>query len=254
VFERVVCGIDGSPESLEALRQAERLRPETGELHLVAVAELRRAVHGGFAAPALYDEIATEAERALTEAAQQCEPASSRLVEGEPVRALREEIDRVGATLVALGSHGHGRAAGIVLGGTASKMLHEAPCSVLVARAPGDAAGFPSSIVVGVDGSQVSSEAYGVARELGDRLGVPVRALAASGGKALDLEALRRIDGLEWDEGKPVKALIAASQTADLLGVGSRGLHGLSALGSVSERVAHEASSSVLVVRSHEAL
>jgi hypothetical protein len=43
VFERVVCGIDGSPESLEALRQVERLRPETGELHLVAVAELRRA-------------------------------------------------------------------------------------------------------------------------------------------------------------------------------------------------------------------
>jgi nucleotide-binding universal stress UspA family protein len=254
VFERVVCGIDGSPESLEALRQAERLRPETGELHLVAVAELRRAVHGGFAAPALYDEIATEAERALTEAGQQCEAASSRLVEGEPVSALLKAIDRVGATLVALGSHGHGRAAGIVLGGTASKMLHEAPCSVLVARAPGDAAGFPSSIVVGVDGSQVSSQAYGVARELGDRLGVRVRALAASGGKALDLEGLKRFEALEWDEQKPVKALVEASQNAGLMVVGSRGLHGLSALGSVSERVAHEASSSVLVVRSHEAL
>jgi nucleotide-binding universal stress UspA family protein len=31
--------------------------------------------------------------------------------------------------------------------------------------------------------------------------------------------------------------------------VGSRGLHGLRALGSVSERVAHDASCSVLVVR-----
>jgi nucleotide-binding universal stress UspA family protein len=31
--------------------------------------------------------------------------------------------------------------------------------------------------------------------------------------------------------------------------LGSRGLHGLAALGSVTERVAHEASGSVLVVR-----
>ena len=44
VFERVVCGIDGSPQSLEALRQVERLRPPTGELHLVSVAELSLAV------------------------------------------------------------------------------------------------------------------------------------------------------------------------------------------------------------------
>ena len=52
-FERVVCRIDGSPESLEALRQADRLRPETGEIHLVAVAELRLAVRSGFAAPSV---------------------------------------------------------------------------------------------------------------------------------------------------------------------------------------------------------
>jgi nucleotide-binding universal stress UspA family protein len=39
------------------------------------------------------------------------------------------------------------------------------------------------------------------------------------------------------------------SADADLLVVGSRGLDGFRALGSVSERVAHEASCSVLVVR-----
>jgi nucleotide-binding universal stress UspA family protein len=49
--------------------------------------------------------------------------------------------------------------------------------------------------------------------------------------------------------GEPVAALVAAAAGADLLVVGSRGLHGLKALGSVSERVAHEAGSSVLVVR-----
>ena len=48
----------------------------------------------------------------------------------------------------------------------------------------------------------------------------------------------------------PVEALVDASRDAGLLVVGSRGLHGLRALGSVSERVAHSAACSVLVVRS----
>lgn len=48
---------------------------------------------------------------------------------------------------------------------------------------------------------------------------------------------------------EPVRALVGASGIVDLVVVGSRGLHGLKALGSVSERVAHEAEGSVLVVR-----
>lgn len=47
---------------------------------------------------------------------------------------------------------------------------------------------------------------------------------------------------------EPVRALVGASGIVDLVVVG-RGLHGLMALGSVSERVAHEAEGSVLVVR-----
>jgi nucleotide-binding universal stress UspA family protein len=43
--------------------------------------------------------------------------------------------------------------------------------------------------------------------------------------------------------------LTAASHDADLLVLGSRGLHGLKALGSVSERVAHRAECSTLIVR-----
>jgi nucleotide-binding universal stress UspA family protein len=54
---------------------------------------------------------------------------------------------------------------------------------------------------------------------------------------------------LEEEPGRAVDVLAAASESADLVVVGSRGLHGLKALGSVSERVAHQARSSVLVVR-----
>jgi nucleotide-binding universal stress UspA family protein len=48
---------------------------------------------------------------------------------------------------------------------------------------------------------------------------------------------------------EPVRALVGASGIVDLVVVGSRGLHGVKALGSVSERVAHQANCSVLVVR-----
>ncbi len=52
----------------------------------------------------------------------------------------------------------------------------------------------------------------------------------------------------------PVRVLVRASMDADIVVVGSRGLHGLKSLGSVSERVAHQAACSVLVVRSAERL
>jgi nucleotide-binding universal stress UspA family protein len=47
----------------------------------------------------------------------------------------------------------------------------------------------------------------------------------------------------------PIAALVAAAADADLLVLGSRGLRGLKALGSVSERVAHQAHPLVVVVR-----
>ena len=54
---------------------------------------------------------------------------------------------------------------------------------------------------------------------------------------------------LVFSDEKPVPALLEAARDADLLIVGSRGVTGLCALGSVSERVAHHAPCSLLVVR-----
>ena len=48
---------------------------------------------------------------------------------------------------------------------------------------------------------------------------------------------------LEEQPGRAVDVLATASESADIVVVGSRGLHGLKALGSVSERVAHQARS-----------
>ena len=74
--------------------------------------------------------------------------------------------------------------------------------------------------------------------------------VAAYGGFELDLEAVEALDrGYTSSADNPVDALLSFAGASDLLVVGSRGLKGIRSLGSVSERVAHEAVCSVLVVR-----
>jgi nucleotide-binding universal stress UspA family protein len=138
---------------------------------------------------------------------------------------------------------------GIVEGAVATEIVHKAPCSVLIAR-PLDN-GFPRRVVVGVDGSVESAAAYAAAHYISERFSVELHAVVAWGGKGANERLVATItDGNHDDSSEgPVDALVAAAKSADLVIVGSRGLHGARALGSVSERVAHSAPCSTLVVR-----
>jgi nucleotide-binding universal stress UspA family protein len=251
-FGRVLCGVDASEESREAARQGARLLSEGGRLVLVAVAELEVAAQAGFAATMVAEELEQEAAEALEQARAEVAPlaqATTRLLTGPVPATLLEEVERERADLLCLGTRGHGLASGLLLARPSTSLLHDAPCAVLIARRPDDPGAFPSRIVVGVDGSECSAGAEEAAAQLSSRFGATLRRIAATGGKHVDLEALRARGGVELVEGKPVDALVEASAGADLLVLGSRGRHGLRALGSVSERVAHHARCSVLVVR-----
>jgi nucleotide-binding universal stress UspA family protein len=249
VFERIVCGVDGTAESLEATRQAERLRPPEGTLLLTAVTEVKTAVHAGWAMSHVMDEIDVSTRAGLQRATDEVPGASSHLVSGDALPSLLDEITQLEATLVAVGPHGRSRALGMLLGGVATGLLHDAPCSVLLARKPAFGR-FPASIVAGVDGSEHSLVAATVAKSIADRFGSELLVVAAIGGKPIDLEAIAAFPAqYVTDLRTPVEALVDLSNEADLLVVGSRGLHGPVALGSVSERVGHRAASSVLVVR-----
>lgn len=255
VFSRVLVGVDGSPESLEAARQAGRLLDVAGELRLLAAFDIAPALVGGTGpgVPAYYDDETqrTIAEAALTAAREQVGEfvATSLVARGNPWQELLHEARNEPTTLIAVGSHGTGRAKGILIGSTATELVHKASCSVLVARKAGS--DFPRRIVIGVDGSPESAAAFVVAKGLADRLGAELWPLVAHGGKDVDRAAVAKIVDYhhEDQEGEAVPSLVAAAADADLLVVGSRGLHGLRSLGSVSERVAHQARSSVLIVR-----
>jgi nucleotide-binding universal stress UspA family protein len=254
VFSRVLVGIDGSEQSHEAARQAAVL--VEGELTLLAAYDVAPAIGGtGTHVPAYMDEdLQRKAATASLRRARNDVAAASptgKIVRGRAADALISEVEREQDTLLVVGSHGLGRLAGFVIGSTATEVIHEAPCSVLVARNRGESDGFPSKVVVGIDGSPESAAAYAVARRLSQRFNAELSPVVAAGGKPVDQRLVDLIiDGRrERSPDEPVAALVAAAADADLLVVGSRGLHGLKALGSVSERVAHRARSSVLVVR-----
>jgi nucleotide-binding universal stress UspA family protein len=255
MFERVVCGVETSPESLVAVRQAVRLVEPDGRLVLTAVADVAIAVHAGLLATDVHEEIVTEARTALATARAEAPNAETAFLEGFPGACLLATARKEGADLVVVGTHGGSRAKGIILGSVATLMLHEAPCSVLIARPPADPAAFPRKICIGVDGSASSAHAAKRGRALAARFKADLAVIAACGSRKLNLEELRALEpNFEIDHRPPVEALVArtAEQGADLLVVGSRGLHGVAALGSVSERVAHRAGCSVLVVREKE--
>jgi nucleotide-binding universal stress UspA family protein len=250
VFERIICGVDGTPASLVAVRQALRLQAENGSVFLLAVTNLARAAHAGMAASHAAGLLEDEAEAALAEARAIAPSAGSELVHGAPVTVLLKRAESERATLIAVGSHGRGRAAGLLLGTVAARMLRDATCSVLVARAADDVEAWPQTVVVGVDGSLESAAAFAAARSVATRFGGSSLRVLASTKDQLDGKAARAIAPELEEHGEPaVKLLVAAAEPTDIIVVGSRGLHGLKALGSVSERVAHQARSSVLVVR-----
>lgn len=253
LFDRVLCGVDGSEEGIAAARAAALVADPEGTLTLVTAHDPSAAVHAGWNMPQILEELAAETTQALERGgaeASALHPLHTRVVRGEPRAVLLEEIARVGATTVVVGSHGLRRLTGVALGAVSTRLLHDAPCAVLLVRGAVEPSRWPRRIVVGIDGSPASAAAYEAAVELAARHGAEVRTIAAARDAHVDLDAARRIaPDCEVHESRALDILNVVSETADLVVVGSRGLRGLRALGSLSERLAHEARCSVLVVR-----
>jgi nucleotide-binding universal stress UspA family protein len=249
VFARVVAGVDGSEPGYEAARQAARLVAADGWLEVFTAVYLVEAHLAGWSATRIADELWQEAGDAISKGTAIAGPrAEHRLVNGPPLQSLMRELTEKEATLAVVGTHGHSRLSEIMIGGVAGELLHNAPCSICITRPPAAEALFPRAIVAGVDGSAESEAAVAAARYLADRFAVPLKLVTALGGKDVDRDRAHDLGAIEVT-GHPVEELVKASKDADVLVVGSRGLHGLRALGSASERVAHHANCSVLVVR-----
>ena len=181
ILASVVCGVDGSEEAAEAVRQAALLAAPAARFELVGV------IHAGLveSVASVMPALTVEPERLLRKQAWAALEDASRDVRGQievtttlrtgPAAALLEvEARRLEADTIAVGSHGQGRLAGKLLGSVATRVVHDARRSVLVARSAPTAT-FPRRIIVGVDESEPSARALAIGRELSRRTGAAAR-------------------------------------------------------------------------------
>ena len=256
---RIVCGVDASNADETAVRAACEMAGRHGHIALVCALSARGA---GLTAQAPIEPArASEAlERAMKQARDAGVPASVHIVR---TRHAADAILRAAADgdVLVVGTHRGGRAGGITLGRVATTALHKSTVPVLVARPLPETA--DETILLASDGSPSSSHACAFAARLAAErdasvilftAGAPADAEARH---ALSLQAarLQQATGHEptiaTGSGKAADAIVdaATSTDASFVVVGNRGRTGLRALGSVSERVAHRAPCSVIVVR-----
>ncbi|HEY5372729.1 MAG TPA: universal stress protein [Polyangiaceae bacterium] len=149
----VLIGTDGSELSIAAATRALGLLGRPRSLCLLAVgetpAEETAGMVSGFAGGIATQQEVNAAWRAVEaelEAALDATASAIRAVEPDVPIARRTEIgdpglvlcrlaSELGAELVVVGSRGRGVLKGALLGSVSSRVVHEAPCPVLVIRA-----------------------------------------------------------------------------------------------------------------------
>jgi len=259
-LEVIVCGVDSSPESLEATRQALSVGDPGAQLTAVAVWDPGLAMHGGIHAADVARRFRGEAVSALQEAEEAVPGLRTALFKGRDVSGLISAARDLNADLVSVGSHGTSRTAGVLIGSVATAMVQHAPCSVLIARRPPEGESFPRHILHAGDGSPDSVDAARVAARIAARHDATLLSLHVgdeADRTALSEESVALIEAggpepvIRTESGSPHRRIpeVAEEVGASLIVIGSRGQTGLKALGSVSERVAHSAACSVLIVR-----
>jgi nucleotide-binding universal stress UspA family protein len=132
----IVCGIDGSRASREALRTAGRLSDRLGLSLVVAHAvTLRVKPWPSSEASTSADEIAAGDELLRQECSGSgvgLEEAERQVLIGRPAERLAELADEVGAELIVVGSRGEQSHRAALVGSVSSELLGLAPCPVLV--------------------------------------------------------------------------------------------------------------------------
>jgi nucleotide-binding universal stress UspA family protein len=170
---KILCAVDFSPTSDEALRVAARLATQRGsELVLAHAWHLApTSFPGEYSYPAeLIAALAEDAKLGLAEnvvraRALGATTISSHLLEGPPwqkVVELAEEL--AGVELIVLGTHGRTGLARVVMGSVAEMVVRHGPCSVL-AVPDGGAQPF-RRVLVAIDFSETSRRALELAAEL----------------------------------------------------------------------------------------
>lgn len=255
-FTSIVCGVDGSSTGHDAALQAAMLADEGTALTYVAVS-WEQGAGAKQASKDASDGLCRAQDHARAIGVRACVVNEE---SDDPARRLLEIA--AGHDLLVLESTGHSRVRGIIAGSEATAAVHRSAVPVLVARRPPDGVAFPARIILASDGTPASDAAAALTARIAARHGADVAIVGARDhdapfrpGLAEHAALIEEATGTEpliLDEGGPPHDAVTAAARdfgPSLIVTGSRGLTGVSALRSVSERIAHTAPCSVLVVR-----
>jgi nucleotide-binding universal stress UspA family protein len=259
VFADILCAIDGSRGSRAAIHQAVCLCEPGAKVSFVAV---HHEVGSGRCAQADLSEM--HARAVLDEAASigresELETSVSLLRGAEVGDLLLAEA--AGRDLLVAGCRG-----GMKLGSTATPLARQAEVPLLIARRTIEAGNFPQSVLLATDGSDGSVAPARVVTRLAKRRGSALRLVYVPDGRRAERyrEVLKQQALIELVTGNSPKIAEDSGHVADricdeakgyrasMVVIGRRGLGGVKALGSVSERVLHRAQCSVLVAPAGE--
>ncbi len=142
-FRKILCPVDFSDPSREALETAARLAAEAGaELRLVHVwqSSLQTSESAIILQSELLEEVRKEAEAALAAWKAEVETLGARLVTtkllgGVPWKAIVDEVASDPTyDLVVMGTHGRTGIRHVLLGSVAERVARHADCPVLLVR------------------------------------------------------------------------------------------------------------------------
>ena len=132
----VVAAVDFSPSSILAVKTALQFMNGSGTIYLVFVEPAPILMPAGYAAPVdvrFPGDLVVWFRRMVSELAIKegiiAEPV---VLGGRPASAIVQFAERVGADMIAAGSHGHGRLERFLLGSVSTGIVRNANCAVLV--------------------------------------------------------------------------------------------------------------------------
>lgn len=143
MVKNILVGVDGSKPSIDACHFAMGLAEQTdAKLTFLFVIETPQVIPVGplsgyvTTSPARSQEDVKKAEAIVEQIAKERPglKVSTRVELGQPVEAICELAKTLGADLVVVGARGHNAAQRFLLGSVSDRVVHHAPCPVLVVR------------------------------------------------------------------------------------------------------------------------
>ena len=139
MFKKIVCAMDGSERSMQALKQANNLANQYGSKLIVVHAYPHTSdLHDFEGYHKLLATRKSVGEKVLALARQMIGKAEfemeEELLEGPAADAILTVANTRSADLIVMGTRGMGAIKGVLFGSVATKVSHHANCSVLVVR------------------------------------------------------------------------------------------------------------------------